>query len=218
MRTAFLSIVVLALLAVPIEASAQDIGFRLYGIFDSDSIAASKSFKATLGTSRLNAFGGGGEVDIWRNLFVRAAVTTTKKAGTRVFVDTTQSVPQVYSMHIPLTLTLTPIEVGGGLRFPIGASKTSITPYAGASFLSVGYHETSEHADTGENTNQSFKGWAAFGGVEVGVLKWLAIAAEAQYRDVPNAIGTVGGVSQDFNEKNIGGFTARVTIGFRSSK
>jgi Outer membrane protein beta-barrel domain len=217
MRTVFRATCLLALLAAPVDASAQTIGFRLYGVIDSDSIAASKSFKATLGTSRLTAFGGGGEVDIFRNLFVRATVTTTKKTGTRVFVDTTQSVPQVYSLHIPLTLTLTPVEVGGGLRFPIGSSKTSITPYGGASFLSVGYQETSEHADASENTNQSFKGWAGFGGVEIGLLKWLAVAAEAQYRSVPNAIGA-GGVSQDFNEKNIGGFTARVTIGFRSSK
>ncbi|HEY3886221.1 MAG TPA: hypothetical protein VGL62_13480, partial [Vicinamibacterales bacterium] len=57
-------------------------------------------------------------------------------------------------------------------------------------------------------------GAEGFGGVEVGLAKHLSASGEAQYRTVPNAIGA-GGVSQDFGEKDLGGFTARVLVAYR---
>ena len=187
------------------------IGFRAYGIFDADTMAAKDSFEAVLGTSRLTAFGGGVDVtDIWKHVFVRVAATHASKDGSRVFV----SGSQVFPLGIPLTVTMTPIEAGGGWRF---ASKGSgVTPYVGASFLSVGYTETSKFADAAENTSERFSGQDVFGGVEFGA-KWIAVAAEVQYRRVPNAL-VAGGVSQDFDENDLGGFTARITFGIRSKR
>jgi hypothetical protein len=208
-------------LALPGAARAQNpqpkapsaIGLRAYGIVDADTLAAKDSFEAVLGTSRLTAFGGGVDVtDIWRHVFVRVAATHASKTGSRVFVSGTQ----VFPLGIPLTVAMTPIEAGGGWRFASKAG-SRITPYAGVSFLSLGYTETSSFADAGENTSERFTGQSLFGGVDVGIVKWIAVAAEVQYRRVPNAIGA-GGVSKDFDENDLGGFTARITIGIRTKR
>ena len=205
-------VVAAGVLFLPGTAHAQ-IGLRAYGIVDLDSVAAKQSFKAVLGTAKLTAFGGGVDVtDIWKHLFARVAVTRARKTGSRGFV----SGSQFFSNGIPLTMTMTPIEAGGGWRF---ASKrdSRLTPYAGVSFLSVGYTETSTFADAADNTSERFKGQAVFGGVEFGVVKGLTVSGEAQYRRVANALGA-GGVSKDFGETDLGGFTARITIGLRTKR
>ncbi len=202
----------LALSGAPAAAQGapSSTGLRAYGIVDSTALAARESFDAVLGTSHLTSFGGGADVvDIWKHLFVRVAVTHGSKSGSRVFV----SGGQVFPLGIPLTVTMTPIEAGGGWRF--ASSRASrIVPYLGAAFLSVGYQETSKFAEAAENTSQRFGGQAVFGGAEVGIAKWLVASGEAQYRRVPDALGA-GGVSKDFGESDLGGITARITIGIR---
>ena len=198
--------------AAPPKAPSP-IGLRAYAIVDLDALRAKDSFDAVFGTSQLTAFGGGVEVvDIWKHLFARVAATRARKTGSRVFV----SGSEVFPLGIPLTMTMTPIEAGGGWRF---ASKTGsrFTPYAGAAFLSMGYTETSDFAGAGENTSERFSGQDLFGGVDIGIVKWVSASAEVQYRRVPNAIGA-GGVSQDFGEDDLGGFTLRVTFGIRTKR
>ena len=187
-------------------------GLRAYVIVDLDSVAAKESFDAVLGTSQLNAFGGGVEVnEIWKHLFARVAFTRARKEGSRVFVNNAQ----VFPLGIPLTVTMTPIEAGAGWRFVTKSSR--LTPYAGAAFLSMAYTETSKFAESGEDSSERFKGQDVFGGVDVWIVKWLSVAAEAQYRRVPNALGA-GGASKDFNENDLGGFTARIMVGIRTKR
>ena len=199
---------------MPGSARAQgNVGLHAYGIVDLDSLTAKQSFEAVLGTSQLKAFGGGVEVaDIWKHVFVRVAVTRARETGTRGFVSGSEFFP----LNIPLTMTMTPLEAGGGWRF-VSNKGSRFTPYAGVSFLSVGYTETSTGADAAENSSESFKGQSVFGGVEIGVLKGLTVTAEAQYRRVPNALGG-GGVSKDFGDTDLGGVTARITIGFHTKR
>jgi hypothetical protein len=189
------------------------IGLHAYGVVDLDALAARESFDAVVGTSKLTAFGGGVDVvDIWKHLFARVAVTRTRKSGSRVFVAN----GEVFPLGIPLTITMTPVEVGGGWRF-VTSKASRLTPYAGLSFLSLGYDETSTFAESGENTSERFTGQDLFAGVEVGIVKWLVASGEVQYRRVPDALGA-GGVSKDFNESDLGGVTARFTIGIRTKK
>jgi hypothetical protein len=187
---------------------------RVYGIVDFNALAARESFDAVLGTSHLTAFGGGVDiVDIWKHVFVRVDVTHASQSGERVFV----SGGQVFPLGIPLTVTMTPIEAGGGWRFVSsrrGRRPSRVVPYVGAAFLSMGYEETSKFAEASENTSERFAGQTVFGGAEVGLTKWLVAAGEGQYRRVPNALGA-GAVSKDFGESDLGGFTARITIGIR---
>ena len=187
------------------------IGLRAHGIVDFNTLAAKESFEAVLGTSNMTAFGGGVEVDIWKGVFVRVAGARARESGSRVFV----SGSEVFPLGIPLTVTMTPIEAGGGWRFVTKNGR--LTPYAGVSYLSMGYTEESDFAEAGENTSERFPGQTVFGGAEFRIWKWFTAAGEAQYRRVPNALGA-GGVSKDFNETDLGGVTARIMIGISTKK
>jgi len=184
------------------------LGVRAFGTVDINALTAQNSFNAVLGTSRVTAFGGGVDVlNIWRGLFLRAAVSTTSKTGSRAFVANGQAV----SLNIPLTVSMTPVEVGGGWRF---LTRTRATPYVGGGALAQFYSEKSNFAGPGENVSQTNIGYFALGGIEVETVRWLVVGVEAQFRGIPHAIGQ-SGVSQSFGETNLGGFTTRVLIGVK---
>jgi len=212
-------------LAVPAAAFAGDdpqrsaapaqksgVGVHAYAAIDANSMAASRSFEGVLGTSTLIGYGGGVDLtDIWKRLFLRVAVTHASKTGSRAIFTGTD----IVSLNIPLTVSMTPVELGGGWRFL--PSRSRVVPYAGAAALLLSYKETSKFADAGENVSDTFTGYEAFGGVDVGLTKWLVAGGEAQYRGVPNALGDAG-LSQQLNESNLGGFTFRFTIGIRTGR
>ena len=146
-------------------------------------MAATKSFEAAFGTAQMTAFGAGAEIDIWKHLFVRVAGTRARKTGSRVFVDS----GEVFDLGIPMTVTLTPIEAGGGWRF---GSRGRIAPYIGASFVSLAYHQESDFAEAGDNVSESFMVAEAFGGVAIGITKGFFVGGEAKFRSVtvPDAV------------------------------
>ena len=198
----------------PSSTKASAIGFHPYAAIDGNTMAASSSFEAVLGTATLLGYGGGVDVtDVWKHLFARVAVTHATKKGTRAIFTGTEAVP----LGIPLTVSMTPLEFGGGWRFV--PSRGRIVPYAGAAALVLSYKETSPvpPADASDNVSDSFTGYEVFGGAEFGLTKWLVAAGEAQYRGVPNAIGDAG-LSQAFSETDLGGFTVRFTIGIRTNR
>lgn len=210
MRQALLAIVVLGAFAGPAAAqtysSGPAIGIRGFGLVDTTAVAASRSFDAIFGSKQVTGVGGGVELDVWRHLFVRVAASRVQRTGTRVFVDS----GEVFPLGIPLTMTMTPIEAGGGWRF---VSKSRFTPYVGAAYVSLGYQETSDFAQTGESVNERYAGAEGFGGLEVGIWKGLFAGGEVQYRHVGvPAVST--SVMSPFNENDLGGFTARVLFGF----
>jgi hypothetical protein len=191
------------------SSSSPRIGARVYAAVDLDRLAAQKSFDAVLGTSQLTGLGGGADLlNVWKTLFVRVSASRLSKAGNRAFVFNGQAV----SLGIPITVQMTPIEVAAGWRF---VSSSRVTPYIGGGALFVQYAETSTFAGAGDDVSQSNRGYTAFGGADVTIARFLVVGAEAQYRSVPHAIGK-GPVSQDFGETNLGGFTVRVLIGFKT--
>ena len=186
----------------------QPIGLRAFGTIDINALMAQDSFNAALGTSRLTAFGGGIDVlNIWKGTFLRAAVSTTSKTGSRAFVANGQAI----SLNVPLTVSMTPVEVGGGWRF---LTRTRTVPYVGGGGLAQLYSEKSHFAVAGEDVSQTNVGYFAVAGIEVGAVRWLVVGVEAQFRGVPHAIGQTG-ISQSFGETNLGGFTARILIGVK---
>jgi hypothetical protein len=188
------------------------IGFRAFAVIDSESMAASKSFDAVLGTTRLNGFGAGGEIlGLWREAFARVSFARMKKTGSRVYILNDEVIPA----DIPLTVQMTPLEIGGGWRFPL-RQYPRFTPYAGYSALFLNYKETSEFAGPDENTSKVFTGHTLFGGVDVRVWQWVSAGVEFAYRSVPNAIGDFDtGVSKGYEETNLGGMGVRVLFGIR---
>src|SRR5579864_2223793 len=116
-----------AVLAVPSVVRAGDLGAQVFAAVDFNAFAASKTFKAIFGSSSIPGYGGGADITgVWRDLFVRVAVTRVSKTGSRVFVNGGDVFPLTGE---PAKLTLTPIEVGAGWRFHIKHSK--LTPYVG---------------------------------------------------------------------------------------
>jgi hypothetical protein len=184
-------------------------GLRAYGIFESEALTASQSFDAVLGSSRLELKGAGADlVHLWKGAFVRVTVTKGKKSGQRVFVTSSK---EVIPLNIPLTVQMTPLEIGGGWRFGSLDGGGHIVPYVGANGLWLHYKETSQFSEPGEDTDETFKGSSVFGGIDVGI-SFVRVGIEGLYRRVPKALGD-NGVSESFGEHDLGGAAVRVTFG-----
>ena len=122
-------------------ATKARIGVRAYGLVEHEWLKATSSFNAVLGTSSLTFAGGGADVvNLWKGAFFRLDGARAKKSGTRVFLDGTTPI----SLNIPLTVTMTPIEIGGGWRFAPLDRGRHLVPYAGAARLTLRYRETSQ--------------------------------------------------------------------------
>ena len=184
------------------------------------SLAATKSFDAILGSSSGTVVGGGGEVAFrrgpLRGIFGRVEVSRLEEAGERVFVFN----GEVFKLGIPETVALTPIDVSAGYRYVItrkgksGASAPRpfpVVPFGGFGFGSMNYQETSSFATAGDDVDERFTSYQAFGGADVRVWKGLSAGFEAVYRWVPDALGG-SGVSEAFNESNLDAATIRLRI------
>jgi len=173
------------------------------------SFAAKRSFDAILGTSSGPIFGGGARIGIpLGGLFVDVGAWRFKDQGERVFVLN----DQVYPLHIPAEITVTPIELSIGWRFRIG--RTKFAPYVAGGLTTMKYRETSDFATDAENVDDNFSGYHLLGGAEYKITKWLGVAGEGTWTTVPDAIGE-SGVSKAFNENDLGGasFRFKITVG-----
>jgi opacity protein-like surface antigen len=193
---------------------ASQIGIHIFGSVEMESLSASKSYTAVFGKSSFTGFGAGADVlRIWRHVFLRVSVSHISASGNRASVINGQAV----SLSVPITMTMTPIEIGAGWRLESarGARGTQpATPYVGGGLLALRYTEVSADSLAGDNTSTTFTGYFLMGGLDLMVARKLSVSAEADYRSVPNALGA-GGVSQSFGETNLGGMTLRVLFGFR---
>jgi opacity protein-like surface antigen len=180
---------------------------RLFGAIDIEQMQAKQSFSSTLGSSTLLGFGGGLEVvDMRGGLFFRAAATSMSKSGTR-FAGSDPGAQ--------LKVAMLPVELGVGLRFNGISRAHNITPYVGGGVLLLHYKETTPAGSaTDDDTSAWFTGYQVFGGVDLRISPVLSVAPEVQYRSVPNAIGQAG-LSELFNETNLGGLTFRFAVGIR---
>ena len=86
--------------------------------------------------------------------------------------------------------------------------------YGGAAFLQVSYQETATFDEPGHGGRASLSGYSVFGGAEVTIWKWVFAGVEGQYRSIENGLGE-GGVSEVFNETNLGGAAIRILFGVR---
>ena len=186
----------------PGHTGSGPIALRGFGQFGYTSFAARDSFSAVLGEPGGLMLGAGAEVRFAGGLFVSGAFERFNKLGERAFVFN----GAVYQLGIPNTVTVMPIAVTAGWR--LEASR--LTPYGGGGIGRVGYREFSDFAADEENVDESFTSYHVLGGIEIR-NGWVATAFEAQYTQVPDALGT-GGVSAAFQEHNLGGFTMRVKV------
>jgi opacity protein-like surface antigen len=208
------------LLAGPAMAAAQGSGpvrpvrvavFGTAGVF---SATAKDTFTAILDTRSGTDLGAGAQIALQtgmlRGLFVQVDASRFEETGQRVFVDDRE----VFPLGIPLTIGLTPIEVSAGYRFsPMRRVRGGTVPsrfavFGGGGIGSVGYKES----DDSDTFDDRFTSYHVMGGADVTVWRMIQVGAEARYRVVSDALGG-GGVSEAFNETDLGGTTIRVRFG-----
>lgn len=184
------------------------IGVRVFAAVDAEHMLAKQSFAATVGTATLFGYGGG--VDVVNlnggGLFFRAAMSIMSKSGTRS--------AGTISNGIALQVRMLPIDLGVGWRFNHVTRANAVTPFVGGGALLLHYSETTPAGDSSDNTSSTFVGFEGFGGVDLLLGSSITVAPEVDYRSLPGAIGS-GGLSQLFNESNLGGLAFRVTVGVR---
>jgi opacity protein-like surface antigen len=184
-------------------------GYRVYFTVNRISFAARRTFDAVLGTSALTAMGGGGEYRFWKGLFVRGAISTASAEGSRAFIVNEEVVP----LGIPLRVRLTPVEIAAGWRYVLDRSRRYVA-YGGGGLIAARFSQTSDFADSDENTNQWFNGYVVSGGIDVRLRGSMTAGAEVQYRTLPDALGAES-IGEAFEENDLGGFVLRLLIGIR---
>jgi hypothetical protein len=204
-----------ALLVPAVPALAQTGGSdelkgRLFLHFEGQSMTAKDSFDAVTGSSTVTGIGVGLDVhNVWRSLFIRAAISKLNVDGERVFVDD----GDVFKLGIPIEVKMTPIELGAGWRFkPIGSR--AIVPYLGGGPLFFKHREESEGDDPEDRVNETHMGLFVFGGLEVPVVRHVSAGAELGYRSAK--VDSPGGAMRLFGESNLGGVTFRVMVSFKN--
>jgi len=195
---------------VPAQRRPPDrhVGVRGFGMFGNITFTAKNSFETVLDTSNGPIFGGGGQVLLPWGLYVDVGAWRFAQTGERVFIAPNGD---VFKLGIPVEITITPIELTGGVRFVTITRRRNVVPFIGAGYSAYRYEETSELADPAENTDERFNGFHVSGGVDYLVRRWLGIGGEVAWSSVADAIGQ-SGVSAHFREDNLGGTSIRLKV------
>lgn len=192
-------------LALAGEAAAQ-VSLRGFGDVGMTTLTAQESFSAIAGSNSAIVFGGGAEAGVWSGLFVSVRASRLTKDGERVFLFNGQQ----FNLGVPVTISITPVEVSGGWRFSRNAR---FAPYVAAGIGFHRYRETSDFSVGNEDVDERFTGFQVLGGLEVRISRFIAAAGEAQWTTVPHAIGQdPSGVAAAFDEHDLGGVTVRVKV------
>jgi opacity protein-like surface antigen len=194
--------------APPAAPDQPAFSVRVFGEAGIDRLAASRSFNAIFDRDSGPVYGGGAELVLRQGWFVRVNLWRFKEEGQRAV----RFQNQTFRLDIPLTVTITPFEVNGGYRIPFGRTRTLIA-YFGGGVSSHSYKETSSFAVGEENVDDRFTGYQLLGGIEYRLHRAIGVAGEIEYATVPDAIGA-GGLSEEFDEHNLGGLIVRARILF----
>jgi opacity protein-like surface antigen len=192
------------------SAAAQDappISFRPFADVSFQRFTATDTFTSVFGKDTGWFYGGGLEVAFRDRIYVDVSAARFKENGERVFRDSTG---HVFDLGIPLTATITPLELVGGYRFHPHRVRW-LVPYAGAGVGWYRYEETSSFAAAGDNVDTRKPGFVAQGGAEFRIHKWIGVAADVQYTRVTGILGS-GGISADLGENDLGGVAGRIKI------
>jgi len=205
--------VLLSAVAVAAPASAQAprpparpddpaVSLRPFFLATAQRFSAHKTFETVFGSSVQPFWGGGLNVAFRNGFYVDVTASRFKKTGERAFFFDGQG----YGLGIPLTVTVTPLEVTAGQRIQVAPSVFLYTGFGAGSYR---YQETSEF-DDGPFEKRHI-GYLVAAGVEFRVTRWVGVSGDAQYTYVSGIIGT-GGVSKEAEETKLGGIAGRFRV------
>jgi opacity protein-like surface antigen len=181
---------------------APSISLRPFFLATGQRFEARKTFEAVFGKSVQPFWGGGLSVAFRNGFYADVTASRFKKTGQRAFFFEGQG----YPLGIPLTVTVTPLEVTAGQR-------SRITPrmfvYTGFGVGSYRYQESSQ-SDDGPFEKRHV-GYLVAAGLEFRVSRWVGVSGDAQYTYVSGIIGT-GGVSKEADESKLGGIAGRFRV------
>jgi len=213
MKTATALVLALLLMSAPLAAQSSfdpdepyAASVRLFFLATDQSFAADTTFRAAFGKSVEPFFGGGLQVAMDNGVFVEFGISRFKRAGQRAFFNNGQT----FQLGIPLTATITPLELSVGYRF-FASGSSRVIPYAAAGIGRYAYREESDFAVEGDNVDTHHAGYLASGGVEVRLHRWIGVAVDAQYTHIAGILGA-GGISKDAGETDLGGIAGRVKV------
>ncbi|HXW04503.1 MAG TPA: hypothetical protein VD833_04665 [Vicinamibacterales bacterium] len=177
---------------------------RGFGHAGGSIFAAQDSFDAIAGSPFGFLLGGGAQVVFPNGAFGQVSVDRTRETGSRTLVSGTQ----VFRLPVDTTITVLPVLATVGYR---AAATGSVSGYAGAG---AGWYKLTEESialPDGGRSSDTFAGYHVLGGAEFAISKWIAVAGEAQWATVPDALGETG-ISAVFDEDDLGGITFRVKV------
>jgi hypothetical protein len=186
----------------PRPAPAPAVSIRPFVVLTGERFTAGKTFEAVFGKSLQPFWGGGLNMAFKDNSYLDVTASRFKKNGERAFLFEGQR----FGLGIPLTVTLTAIEVTGGGRYRV---KPRIFLYVGLGAGSYRYEETSEFDDG--PFAKSHIGYLAAGGLEFRISRWVGVTGDAQWTRVSGIIGD-GGVSKEAGENDLGGIAGRFRV------
>lgn len=218
MRTLVIASFVVALAAPAAAQPAEGISFRPFGMISGERFAAQDTFTAVFGEPTQVLWGGGLNITQDDQFYLELSASRFKKTGQRAFFSNGQS----FGLGIPLTATLTPLEMTAGYRFhrrPSTRGRASVrparparfVPYLGGGAGLYKYQETSDFAQAGDDLDVQHVGAIAEGGLEVRLHRIVGVAVDVHYTYVPGILGE-GGVSKEAGEKDLGGVAVRFKL------
>src|SRR5262249_48771150 len=151
MRTRLAALFVLALAAPAAAQTDQGLSLRPFVMFSDQRFVATQTFKAAFGQANQLFWGGGLNITQDDQFYLELSASQFKKTGQRAFYANGEA----FGLGIPLTATLTPLELSGGYRFhrkppppirgrvPPPPQPARFIPYAGAGVGFYKYKETS---------------------------------------------------------------------------
>ena len=189
---------------VAAPAAAQDpptLSIRPFVMGTQQAFAAVDTFDGAFEKTRAPFVGGGVQVVVFDRFVAEVGASRFRMTGERAF----HSGGKTYRLGIPLTATITPLEVTGGYRFGLWEHAR---PYVAAGYGSYAYKETSDFADPEENVDTRRPGFVVNGGFEFRLHRWVGVSIDAQYSRVKGILGA-GGLSQQLSESDLGGAAVR---------
>jgi hypothetical protein len=211
-----LTIAILLTLATSLPLAAQTpraasdpddvpaVSVKPFALATMEWMAASHTFNAVFGRSHEPFWGGGVQVALRDGIYVEFGISRFMKTGQRAIDFNGQAI----ELGIPLTATITPVELTGGYRVRLWPR---VIPYGGVGLSRYHYVETSDFAQAGDNVDTARVGYLVAGGVEFRLHRWVGVGVDAQYTHVTGILGSAG-LSQEFGEDNIGGTALRVKV------